>query len=225
MLWQNPLATPLAMLAAAAAWKDPKGPMAPLAGGLILSILFLTAITPYQGHGWGYRYLHGYLGSLCLLAASAWVAVTGGEGGGAVSAPIRARAWAALTISTVAAACVWLPLRLVQVHGFIQPYARSLAAMRNAPADVVVVDTAGLWFANDLVRNDPFMEIRPKILHRYLLNDAMMKGLCAHYRVAYFTPRLGADLGIMTDSGREPRSADARLHLKPPSCAVPVTAP
>jgi hypothetical protein len=33
-------------------------------------------LLPYQGHGWGYRYLHGLIGSLSLLAGYGWIALS-----------------------------------------------------------------------------------------------------------------------------------------------------
>jgi hypothetical protein len=194
VLWQNPLATPLALLGMGLAWKDRNGPLAPLAGGLALGIVFLTVVTPFQGHGWGYRYLHGYLGGFCLLAALAW-----GELTSAAATPAnRSRAWACLAVASIAACAVWLPVRLRQVHDFIQPYARSWSAISHAQADVVVVDPTGLWYAQDLVRNDPFLERTPLVMHRFKLSDAQMRDLCAHYRVAYFNEQSGVAFGVMS---------------------------
>jgi hypothetical protein len=227
MLWQNPLAVPLAMLGALAAWRERDGPMLPLAGGLALTLLFLVAITPFQGHGWGYRYVHGFLGTLCLLAAFAWIGLTerGGEAG-------ERRAWASLAVATIAAVCLWLPMRLQQAHDFIRPYARSFAAIEHAPADVVVVDTTGLWYADDLVRNDPFLEQGPKIMHRYLLSDAQMEYLCARYRVGYFGPEEGRAFGITRVQFQVSRAVQGKHAprgagdpLPPPPCGFKVAAP
>ncbi len=171
MLWQNPLTLPLALIGAGASWRMWRGPMVPLIAGLLATVGLLLAVTPFQGHGWGYRYLHGFLGSLCLLAAFAWIKLT--EGTGEVDKP---RAWAAFAAATVFAVAVWLPLRLYQVHDFIRPYARSMAAIEHAPADVVIVDAAGLWYADDLVRNDPFLINGPKVMHIQFLSDAQSQG-------------------------------------------------
>jgi hypothetical protein len=223
MLWQNPLAVPLAMLGALAAWRGRDGAMLSLAGGLVLTLLFLLAITPFQGHGWGYRYVHGFLGGLCLLAAFAWIKLT-------ERSDEPGRAWAALAVAILAGACLWLPIRLHQAHDFIAPYARSWAAIERAPADVVIVDTTGLWYADDLVRNDPFLERGPKIMHRYLLTDDQIRGLCARYRVGYFGPDEGRAFGITRTVQTSLRSkAEAtvgipRYALAPPPCGRPVTA-
>ncbi len=227
VLWQNPLTVPLAMIGALVAWRDRNPVMLPMAAGIILTVLFLVVITPFQGHGWGYRYLHGYLGSLCLLAALAWISLTG-----AADETGRARGWACLAVTSLAAVGLWLPIRLKEAHEFIQPYARSWAAIEHAHADVVIVDASGLWYANDLVRNDPFLEQGPKIMHRYLLSDTQLKALCARYRVAYFDRRDGVRYGITPVLGETSFAGQKALsplagrgRLQPPDCARPVTAP
>ena len=49
-----------------------------IAAGVILNLLAMSLILPYQGHGWGYRYMHGQIGCMALVAAMAWMQVTPG---------------------------------------------------------------------------------------------------------------------------------------------------
>src|SRR3546814_6175702 len=41
----------------------------PLTITCIMGLLLLV----YQGHGWGYRYLHGLIGAFCLLGGFGWM--------------------------------------------------------------------------------------------------------------------------------------------------------
>jgi len=191
MTWQDPLTVPLALFAARAALGAKRGVLRPMAGGIAFAIVFLTLITPWQGHGWGYRYLHGFLGSFCLLAAAGWIRITEpAEGGG------RPRAWAVLAGAMVVAVGLWLPARLYQVASFIRPYARATAAIQASPAEIVIVDPAGIWYGDDLDRNTPFLDVGPKVLHGEYLSQPMVDRLCATRRVAVFDRADGLKLGI-----------------------------
>jgi len=48
-----------------------------LVAGLVLTLLAMFMLLPYQGHGWGYRYLHGLIGSAALLGGYGWITLTG----------------------------------------------------------------------------------------------------------------------------------------------------
>lgn len=211
VLWQNPLVAPLALIAAGLAWRERGGPAAALAAGLVLAMVLLMLVTPFQGHGWGYRYLHGFIGSLCLLAGFAWVRITPVD-----DPPTRARAWAAMALASVIALCVWLPVRLVQVHDFIRPYARAEQAIAGSGADVVIVDPQGLWYADDLVRNDPFLQKGPKVMHRLMLSERQVEDLCARYRVAWFDRASGEAFGM------HPGGPFTRTPPRPPTCGVEI---
>jgi hypothetical protein len=197
ILWQNPLTIPLALLSLGALRGRLAGPLPPLAAGAILMTLLLLLVTPFQGHGWGYRYLHGYLGSFCLLAASAWVDLT-------ARPETRGRAWAVLAATTACAMILWLPLRLSQVRAFIDPYARAWSVIAAAPADVVIVDTPLIPYSDDLVRNDPDLNAGPKVMHRLMLTHAQILDLCARYRVAWFDRPAALAVGLRPAPGRTP---------------------
>ncbi len=71
LLWQNLLAVPL-MLAVAVPLVKTRGVWRAMLAGMLLTVAVMTVVLAFSGHGWGYRYLHGFLGSLCLLATYAW---------------------------------------------------------------------------------------------------------------------------------------------------------
>jgi hypothetical protein len=82
------------------------------------------------------------------------------------------------------------------------------------------------------VRNDPFLEQGPKVMHRYLLTDGNMQELCSRYRVAYFDKRAGVAYGIPRSTGdasfagqKALTQADMQSRLKPPPCGRLVAFP
>jgi len=75
-LWQNPLAVPLALVAAPAVIRV-AGPLRAAAGGIVLVTVVVLIVQAFQGHGWGFRYLHGELGSVVLHPLSVLYAISG----------------------------------------------------------------------------------------------------------------------------------------------------
>jgi hypothetical protein len=186
--WQNPLAVGLGVVGAVLAVKRREPVGICLTAGIVLTIVAMILLLAFQGEGWGYRYLHGFLGSLCLLAGSAWIRAT------PQSWPPR-RAWAALIALTAFSVIVLMPIRAIQASALIHPFARGQRAIEGAGADVVIVDPTGVWYGRDEVRNDPFLLQGPKVLSADMLTPAQADALCARYRVAVFdrqdAPRVG----------------------------------
>ncbi len=215
--WQNLLTLPLALWGFGLAARDRSSPMFPMAAGVALILVFLLLITPYQAQGWGYRYLHGYLGSLCLLATAAWVRLTADD------RSLR-RGWAALALACAVSVGICLPLRAWQARTYAAPSVRNASVIARAPADVVIVDVDSLWFGVDLVRNDPFLSNRPKVMRLDALAPAQIQDLCAHHRVVLFA---GADeplTNVAFHSAREHARRSVLLALAAaPPCAPEVT--
>lgn len=186
VLWQNPLAVGLALAGVAAAVKA-RGTLRALVAGAVLTVLAMTVLMPSQGHGWGYRYLHGFLGSLSLLAAAAWVAATTGV-------EERRRGWSLVLASVAFSLLVLLPVRAWQVRSFIAPYAAATQALRKADVDVVAVDPTGMFYATDLVRNDPWLRNRPKVIDLVTASPDQLRALCATSRLAVFDRTSGFGL-------------------------------
>ena len=193
--WQNPLMPALALAGAAAAVRA-RGTFRALLAGMILTLLLIWVLLPFQGHGWGYRYLHGFLGSLALVAAFGWVRLTD-----ALAGSDRRALPAMLVRASAASVLVLLPLRAMQVEGMIRPYAVAAKAIDRTPADVVLIDPTGLFYAADLVRNDPFLRNSPKRMDLGTMTDAQIRGVCARGPVALFDRREGLALGIDSNPG------------------------
>ena len=188
--WQNPLTLPLLAVGLAGLPRLPF-PLRPLAGGILLTLAMMTLLLPFQGHGWGYRYLHGLLGSVCLLAAQGWVRATGAP-------DCRSFDWPTMAASAAFALLVALPLHAVQVERFVRPYAAASEAIARADADIVIIDPTGIWYGADLVRNDPYLRDTPKVMALNHIAGVQLEALCRDYRVALFARAEAERFGIRT---------------------------
>jgi len=190
LAWQNIVILPL-LIASLAAIKRGDGVARPLALGVALTTLVPFLLMAWQGNGWGYRYLHGCLGNLALLAGYGWLNLTAHSG-----SDQRGRALSWLAIATAFSVLVLLPAHVLQMQHFEAPYRDAEAAIRHAPTDVVFVDPSQMPFAIDLVRNDPFLRNRPKILLLTHLGDAQIATLCSRFSVSVFDRQVDDALGL-----------------------------
>lgn len=197
--WQHWLLLPLAVAGLGSEKKD-RSLVFALALGLFLPLLASALLVPYQGHGWGYRYVHGVMGNACLLAGFGWAALgaKGWDGG-----RILALATAASLLTMV-----WLGFA---AHRFVAPFAAADRAIAATDADYVVVDHTAAAFAQDLVINPPDLDARPIRLAAIAVrpNFAWFK-LC---RDAQGAPKTVALVG--RDALRDVQQA-TKLGLQPP---------
>ena len=206
--WQNPIILPFALLAYRAV-RDGDGIARELFTGLALTLAAMFILLPYQGHGWGYRYLHGLIGSLSLLAGYGWIALSE-----RATRNEMAASWMMLTLGSAVAWLVLLPAHAKQAHDFVMPYVRSADAIGHTATDLVVVDQSGLLFAGDLVRNDPFLRNRPKVLDLTLLDEANLADLCARYSISMFGRRQALAFGIPPNDEQTKFDDDVRAKRK-----------
>jgi hypothetical protein len=198
------LLLPLVLLA----WRsvrDDEGIARNLAIGILLSLVTLFVVLPFQGHGWGYRYFHGLIGSFVLLATYGWVTLAT-----RFSTDETGRAFGAMALTSLFAILVLFPLHLKDAHDFAAPYARASEAIKAAKTDLVLVDSGGMRYGEDLVRNDPFLRNRPLVLDKSLLSDADIADLCANYSMSLFGAPQGVAAGIFaTGEAQVERAASA----------------
>jgi hypothetical protein len=207
--WQNVLVVPLALFAAIRVVREP-GPWRAMLVGMGVTTAVVTVLLADQGHGWGYRYLHGYLGSLCLLATLGWyrLSVEIRTGGAA-----RAVLGAGFALSLLL-----VPLRAWQAASFVAPYARANAAVAAMDADVVLVDAPRHFFALELLRNDPLLRNRPIRMVAAALSDAQLARLCRDYTVARFTDADAARFGLhKVDTGKRVRGVPRGCRMVNPA--------
>ncbi len=218
--WNNLLLLPLLALAPLAVrWRpfirtlfsDP-----PVVLPLLLGVIAGLILSIYQGYGWGFRYMHGQMGPLCLLAGFGWLAV-------ARRIPSIARA---LVISGTALSLLagfWL---IRDTEQYVRGYARSMAAIRAADADVVLVDLRGGFYFNDFVRFDHGVLRRPVVIGLHMLTMDQIDQLCARYTVAIADKALFWPLGVHQVRLRFSQGPmiEARLaHMRDRRCGVFLT--
>lgn len=164
--WQHLLLLPLLFLGIGRVLRSRLA--AALLVGLVLTILVMTVILPYQGHGFGYRYLHGLIGNAILLAVFGWVAL--GE---------RCNRWRPLmTRATLAGLVVLLPMQLWMAYAFYRPPMQISARLSASDVDYVVVGGGDAPFASDFVLNPPDVDRRPVRLLREKIDISLARALC-----------------------------------------------
>ncbi|MBC2667043.1 hypothetical protein H7F51_16110 [Novosphingobium flavum] len=186
--------------------------------GMALLVVFMTLVLPAQVNGWGYRYLHGFLGSAVLLAGYGWHWL---EREGA--APVRAFvATAALGILVI------LPLHVWMAKGQLGGYAEAARAAGRFDADMVVIDE-GIPFAGDLVLNRPDLSNRPIRLARNYVKPGDFPALCAHGTIAFAdAPQFGAVsrfFRIPPPAAPTPRQVRLRTAAEAAGCRIVPSAP
>jgi len=165
--WQHMLLLPLLPAGLALARKERLA--GALVGGIILTVTVMFVILPYQGHGFGYRYLHALIGNFILLAVYGWTIL--GE---------TRVYWRSLLLRTTAAALVViLPLQAWMAHAFYVAPARASERISRSGADYSVVGEGDAPFVVDLVINPPGLDQRPIRLVRGLIDPELARSLCA----------------------------------------------
>ena len=168
--WQSLTAVLLAVIAIGK-WNKLSPTLKDCALGLLFSYLFYFCYFRNQGHGWGYRYIYGVLANIVLLAVFGWQQLKLQFG--------AKRAIALASVGIVLALFVQLPTRCLQVHTEVGPFARAAALLRQSEVDALIVPAPFVWYGQDLVRNDPFLEGRPKVFHLHRLSLARYRRLQA----------------------------------------------
>jgi hypothetical protein len=207
LAWQTPLLLPLALIGLFRC-RERSGILVGLALGIASTLLVVLVVMPFQGHGWGYRYLHGLLGSMALLAAQGWIWLSN------VSPDLRKQLAGVLGLSIALSVLALLPWRLAQVYAFVRPPAAASAAIARSNSDVVIVDASNIWYGVDLVRNDPLLRSSPKVLDLASLRAEQVKLICGRYRVAIFDTEDAARTGLRLASGLSPSAAGNARRLR-----------
>jgi hypothetical protein len=184
--WQNLALLPLLSLAVVTGVRE-RGLPAVLLSGIALWLLFITLILPFQGHGWGYRYLHPYLGSFALLA---------GYGYQELRARIDRKADAFVLALSGVTLLATIPLLLASSYRFIVPFLaieRLIAVQRTS---MVLIDThhrpaeSRTGSAIENILNLPDLTNRPLRISSRHIDPELLTELC---RLGKITPISSAD--------------------------------
>ncbi|XUU59499.1 hypothetical protein ACRAQ6_07870 [Erythrobacter sp. HA6-11] len=141
-----------------------------LLGGIILTLIAMTVLLPYQGHGWGYRYVHGLLGSFCLLAAFGYRELAEAD-----------KKWAdgAAVLLIAITALIALPANLWSARSFSKPYFELTEIVNAQTTEFVIVDDLVHRNSVDQVRNRADLANTPLVFARRWLTDEQIAELCS----------------------------------------------
>jgi len=217
--WNNPVLLPLAALSLfGLRWRTFTREV-PIAVPLLVGVLAGMGLALYQGYGWGFRYMHGQIGALCLLAGLGWQAAVARQAWRLPARLVAASAVLALLLGG------WL---LADSERYLRGYARTMDAIRAADADVVLVDIRGGYYMSDLARFDEGRLGQPVVMALQMLSEPQLDRLCATRRVAIMDRSQFWPLGVHPVSpvfrGSD-RIQHARDHLVAIGCGRPVVAP
>lgn len=214
--WQNVLLLPLAMVGAEHA-RDADG-RPTIFSAMRLSCFIGILLIIYQGHGYGYRYLHSLIPCFLLLATHGWMTL----------AQRHRMSGAVLAGSAALALGFTAPLALSQAHAFVKPYRLAHDAIRAAPADVVLIDPDAGAFAQDLARLDGAPSTRPLVLDLAYVPLDWLAHTCATRTVMRFERPQAAALGmpdLLSSEDFEHRLKPAQRYLAATGCGRPVPLP
>jgi hypothetical protein len=216
--WQSPFTAPLAAVGAVAAF-GAKGHMRAMLLGVVLTLLATALVVPSQTHGWGYRYLHGLLGSISLVAVWAWARLID-----PLANPQRAAANGAFAVGCALSLLVLAPLHAWQAWTYVRPYAAANALVQAAPEAIVIIDNNRPWFdMGVVVRNDPFLTAGPKVMLLDALDEAQVRALCLSGPVGLLDGPQAAALGVDTfDGPPDPNAQRLRRLMAQLDCARPL---
>ncbi|MGE5562865.1 MAG: hypothetical protein ACM3ZV_06085 [Bacillota bacterium] len=220
--WQNIALWPLLIAAVPIAVRERGLPRALLLG-ILVWIAFVAFTFPSQGRGWGYRYLHGYLGSFALLA---------GFGYRELEQRIGRRADGMVILLSGITIVVSIPVLVATTHAFMQPHLRLHRLIQSQRTPFVVIDdthspsTDGRWSdtARDHVRNSPDLDNRPLRFSAGHLTPPLLAELCRRGPITLVTRRDMHRLGfILNQPERSPQfdSLVASMRKTSPGCARP----
>ena len=184
---QNVLLVPFVVCGWLSVRRDKDNPL----NGMAWSSAFALLLLFDQGHGWGYRYLSGFIPNMCLLAAAGWLRLSGeGEQGSTRPLP----AWL-LGASVAVAFLGSLPIAAIEARDFAHRYANAYRTLSHADADAIVVDATNASYADDLIRFEGQVK-RPLLLDAAKLRPPQVVALCKSDRVFLFDYRQAYEMGL-----------------------------
>jgi hypothetical protein len=140
-----------------------------LFASIIITLLFMYVVLPLQGHGWGYRYLHGHLGSIALLA---------GYGYRDLAATDRLRVDGAIIALGLVTILIVIPAGLWSANRFTAPHVEVATVIAAQDTDFVVIDDGKWTNIVDETRNWPDLSNRPLVFSRRAMTPAQLRDLC-----------------------------------------------
>jgi hypothetical protein len=215
-VWTHPA---LWVLAAVGAWMGRRdGRVLALLGGIVVVLVVMGLILPYQGHGFGYRYLHPLLGNAALL---------GGLGWQRLGRAWRDRLRGGMVALSALTLLVLMPMQGWMAHRLYGAFADASAKIDAAHADYVIIGNYDAPLALDLGINRPDLSNRPLRLIEYGQDDLeeMAPRLCRHGETVALPERsfyfgIGRALHMMPGRTTERRHAWHEQEFAKAGCKV-----
>jgi len=170
LAWQPILLLPLfaaGLATGVAAARRDSMPIA-LAGATILPVVVATILMPDQGQGFGYRYLHGVIGSAILVALYGWHSLAGQE--------TRWRPLLARTL--VGGTLVLMPMQALLIFAYQRAVATVEARIASIDTDYVVIGNDDAPASGGLVINRADLSNRPIRLFAEKIDPDLLHILC-----------------------------------------------
>lgn len=171
--WQHLLLVPLLIVGIRAARSDPL--MVALATGLTLPFVVMTVILPYQGFGFGYRYAHGVLGNVALLAGYAWHCLE----------DRREHYMPLLRWASVASLALIQPLQMWSSYSALHPFAQADRRITRSGADYMILEPGNGSYVENLAFNYPDLSNRPiRVMADRVVNpEGLARRLCKDRKI------------------------------------------
>jgi hypothetical protein len=217
MAWQNFALLPLLVAAIPVALRQ-RGLPAVLLLGMLAWLAFVALVLPYQGLGWGFRYLSGYLGSFAILAA---------YGYRDLEARFGARADGMVIVLSALTAVVAIPFLLVTTERFAEPYVVLDRLIERQQTPFVLINTEVTPSPDDRWTTHPFGQVRnlPDLSNRPLrfssnqMDPELLAQLCGRGPVTLITrpemQRVGFEDGVPEPSPQFDRLIRAAAPMAP----------
>lgn len=212
MAWAPLFLLPL-MFFAWPAVRTNSGQALPLFAGCVLTLAAMFLLLAYQGHGWGYRYMHGLIGNFALLAGYGYARWAEHDANIADGAVIFLGG-----ITTVLA----VPFLLWSAHDFTRPYVQLKELIERQSSDYVIVDTEPPSHAVDQVRNPASLNLRPVLLSSRAMTKAQAEEICTRGTVTLITRHDFHRAGFVPDIPIEsPKFEDLVRGIRKKDCIRP----
>jgi hypothetical protein len=200
IVWQHFLLLPLLLVGIKTSSVD--NPLCrALAMGIVLLLVTMTLLLPPQGHGWGYRYMHGLIGNTCLLAGYGWHWLEAQK-----AAPTRVMA-----IATTVSMAIVLPIHVYMAWSLLRAPAEISSMLDQTNADIAVIDDYSTPFSNDLVINHPDLSNRPIRLLGGSVTTQGIAALCPGRIIAFID---APDLNSLNRQYHTPLIKGASSHQR-----------
>jgi hypothetical protein len=164
--WQHLLLVPLLVAAAPVIRREPLA--AAFTVSLLLPVMVVALILPYQGYGFGYRYMQGVLGVAILLAVYGWHRL------------VTDHVWIRplLLRTSILGLVVLLPMQVSMAHSFYAPYAAIEQQISTSGADYFIIGWEDDPGTREFVNNRPDLSNRPVRLLSSEVGGALIRDIC-----------------------------------------------